>query len=70
MKKLLITLFVLWPALWASAQNDGPAPNGATGLRADGKIWVVLAVAVTILVGLIIYMIRLDRKISKLEKGH
>ncbi|MDF2189739.1 CcmD family protein [Paraflavitalea sp. CAU 1676] len=69
MKKLLITLFVLLPALWASAQNDGAA-NQPTGLRADGKIWVVLAVAVTILLGLIIYIIRLDRKITKLEKGH
>jgi hypothetical protein len=29
---------------------------------------VVVAVLVTILIGLILYMIRLDRKISKLEK--
>ncbi|AXY78670.1 CcmD family protein [Paraflavitalea soli] len=69
MKKLLITLFILLPALWASAQENGTNPDQATGLRADGKIYVVLAVAITILLGLIIYVIRLDRKISKLEKG-
>jgi uncharacterized membrane protein len=71
MKKLLITLFILLPALWASAQDNGvnTNPEQATGLRADGKIYVVLAVAITILLGLIIYVIRLDRKITKLEKG-
>ena len=67
-KKLLITFFVLLPALWAGAQNDG-ASGQATGMRSEGKIYVVLAVAVTILAGLIIYMIRLDRKLTKLEKG-
>jgi uncharacterized membrane protein len=69
MKKLLITLFILLPALWASAQENGAPSEQATGLRADGKIYVVLAVAITILLGLIIYVIRLDRKITKLEKG-
>lgn len=68
MKKLLITLFILLPALWAHAQQHGANPEQATGLRADGKIYVVLAVAVTILLGLIVYVIRLDRKITKLEK--
>lgn len=68
MKKLLITLFILLPALWASAQENGVNPQAATGMRAEGKIYVVLAVAVTILVGLIIYLITLDRKITKLEK--
>lgn len=68
MKKLLLTLFVLVPALWAAAQENA-ASSQATGLRADGKIWVVLAVAITILLGLIIYVISLDRKITRLEKG-
>lgn len=36
-------------------------------LRQDGKIYVVVTVLVTILVGLFIYVIRTDRKISKLE---
>lgn len=72
MKKLLITGFILLPALWASAQDSthvaGTDPV-ATGLRANGKIYVVLAVALTILIGLIIYLVSLDRKISKLEKN-
>ncbi len=40
----------------------------ADGLRASGKIWVVVAVVFTILAGLFIYLISLDRKISALEK--
>ncbi|MGZ5135554.1 MAG: CcmD family protein [Flavitalea sp.] len=37
-------------------------------MRADGKIYVVMAVVVTILLGLVVYLISLDRKISKVEK--
>jgi len=40
----------------------------ADKLRADGKIYVVVAVVVIILLGLILYVVRLDRKISRLEK--
>jgi|ADGO01.1.fsa_nt_gi hydrogenase-4 membrane subunit HyfE len=67
MKQLFFTLFVLLCALAVQAQGDaGQDPHA--GLRAGGKIYVVLAVAVTILVGLLLYVIRLDRKITKLEK--
>ena len=37
-------------------------------MRSDGKIYVVVAIVITILAGLIIYVARLDRKISRLEK--
>ncbi len=40
----------------------------ADTLRRDGKIYVVVAVIVTVLAGLILYLIRLDRKVSKLEQ--
>ena len=44
------------------------AQNMADEMRSNGKIYVVVAVLVTIFIGIIIYLIRLDRKISKLEK--
>jgi hypothetical protein len=67
MKQLLITLFVFLCMFTLQAQeNAGQDPHA--GLRAGGKIYVVMAVAVTILAGLIVYVIRLDRKISRLEK--
>jgi ABC-type amino acid transport system permease subunit len=40
----------------------------ADQMREDGKIYVVVAVVTTILVGLIVYTITIDRKISGLEK--
>ena len=38
-------------------------------MRSNGKIFVVMAVVVTILVGLFLYVAGIDRKISRLEKG-
>ena len=65
MKQLIITLFVLLASLWVKAQ-DGTGAQSAepTGLRADGKIYVVLVIVVTILAGLFLYLIRLDRKVT------
>jgi uncharacterized membrane protein len=37
-------------------------------MRSNGKIYVVVAVCLTILTGLFIYVFLIDRKISKLEK--
>ena len=38
-------------------------------MYAEGKIYVVVAVVVTIVVGIFIYLVNLDRKIKKLEKN-
>ncbi len=40
----------------------------AEAMRSNGKIYVVVAVLVIILSGLFFYVIRLDRKINKIEK--
>ena len=40
----------------------------ADGMRADGKIYVVVAVLLVILVGLVAYLIIIDRKATRLEK--
>lgn len=40
----------------------------ADAMRQNGRIYVVVAVVITIFIGLIIYLIRLDRKITNLEK--
>lgn len=61
-------------ALLLVSQNllaQQPVTNGvemADQLRADGKIWVVVAVVAAVFAGIIIYLIRLDRQIGKLEK--
>lgn len=40
----------------------------ADRLRSSGKIYVVVAIVLVILLGLIGYLISLDRKVSRLEK--
>lgn len=42
----------------------------ADAMRADGKIYVVVAVISIILTGLFVYLFTIDRKVSKLEKNN
>lgn len=53
----------------AQDTDNGKPVEMADRLRADGKIYVVVAVLLTIFIGIIAYVIRLDRKIGRLEKG-
>ena len=41
----------------------------ADAFRADGKIYVVVAVISIVFIGLAFWLFRLDRKISRLEKN-
>ena len=65
MKKIMsISVFTFF-ALLLKAQDV----KMADVMKDNGKIYVVIAVMLTILGGLVLYLIRLDRKISKLEKN-
>ena len=70
MRRLSTTLISCFVAAAAFAQDTGAVQNGQSQgfMHAGGKIGVVMAVCLTILVGLILYLVRLDRKISRLEK--
>ena len=48
------------------AQNDQTGLAGV--MRSNGRIYVVVAVVLLILIGLIFYVFRIDRKLTKLEK--
>jgi hypothetical protein len=69
MKNKLTTLMAVLLAFSVQAQ-EAVSSNETTAsvMRSNGKIYVVVAVVLTILFGLIAYVIRLDRKITKLEK--
>lgn len=67
-KKIILFFSLLLIHLLATAQND--KVEMADIMRSNGKIYVVVAVIVTIFAGIIIYLIRLDRKLTKLEKNH
>jgi hypothetical protein len=65
MRRLSIFTAFIFLSLLAQAQNA----EMADVMRGNGKIFVVIAVMLTILLGVVIYLIRLDRKISRLEKN-
>jgi protein-S-isoprenylcysteine O-methyltransferase Ste14 len=65
LKKIVLLAAALLPLL-ASAQAQ---PEMADTMRSNGKIYIVVAVCLTILVGLFLYVANVDRKISRLEKG-
>ncbi len=64
---LSIFSFSLLSFSQALAQTTEPVQM-ADVMRSNGKIYVVVAVIVTLFLGLIAYLIRLDIKISRLEK--
>jgi len=41
----------------------------ADTMRSNGRIYVVVAVVVLILSGLLLYLVRLDKKITRIEKN-
>lgn len=65
-----ITSVLLFSMITATvqAQQTVVNPENADFMRSNGKLYVVVAVVVTILLGLFFYVMNLDRKISKLEK--
>jgi len=63
---LLFASSLLWSAL-VYAQDEEKADMADT-MRSNGRIYVVVAVVVVILLGLILYLVRLDRKISRMER--
>jgi hypothetical protein len=77
MKKYLI-IFLLFLSLCAFAQDGAysitdedygnTSVEMADSMRSNGKIYVVVAVVMTVFIGLIGYTIVVDRKISKIER--
>jgi ABC-type amino acid transport system permease subunit len=76
MKKILLILFFLI-SLNLSAQDkieitstdyDNQKIEMADQFRAEGKIYIVVAVIMVILAGMIFYLYRIEAKVKKLEK--
>lgn len=64
LKRIIPFVILLLINIVASAQGK----ENTDFMRSNGRIYVVIAVMLTILVGLILYLVRLERKVSKLEK--
>jgi CcmD family protein len=64
-KRISITIFLLLVLI----MNAGAQTEMADTMRSNGKIYVVVTVLATIFAGIFLYLVRLDRKISKMEKS-
>ena len=65
-------IITLYTGIFIGFLNALPAQASgvemADVLRSSGKIYLVVLVVLTILAGVLFYLIRLDKKVSKLEK--
>lgn len=69
-KKIISLLPAIVFSIILNAQDGTKKVEMTDLMRSNGRIYVVVAVMLTILVGLVLYLIRLDRKISKLERNN
>lgn len=67
MRNTLLVFCLLMLSLAMQAQDTAAKSGFGEMMRSNNRIYVVVAVIVTILVGLFLYLIRLDRKIGRLE---
>jgi CcmD family protein len=65
---ILAPLLCSVPVAVLAQVNDPQKQYTAFEMRSNGKIYVVVGVVLIILVGLLLYVARLDRKITRLEK--
>lgn len=66
-KRISLAIAALLLSLFSFAQQTDNVEMADT-MRSNGKIYVVVTVCLIILIGLFIYVARVDRKVSKLEK--
>lgn len=67
-KKLAAFFVAMIGVIVARAQNAVQTAEPDDFMHSNGRIYVVVAVVLTILIGLFIYVYTLDRKITKLEQ--
>lgn len=67
MKKLINSILALAFMAISAAATAQSEVEMADGMRADGKIYVVVAIILIILTGFIVYLVLLDKKVKKLE---
>jgi small neutral amino acid transporter SnatA (MarC family) len=66
---LSVICFLLVPFAWPQAVADSSATTIDDTMRSHDKIYVVMAVCVVILIVFFLYLLRIDRKVSKKEKS-
>ena len=64
--RFFLFILILFTSISLSAQSL--EPEMADAFRAEGKIYVVVAVCLIVLFGLIAYLTGIDRRLRKLEE--
>ena len=69
--RLFLYVFAMMFSVFVHAQDSlkNEKPQMADALRSSGKIYVVVVVLVIILIGLFLYLVNTDKKISRIEKN-
>ena len=67
-RNAFLLLLTLLATIGHAVAQTTDTPEMADALRQSGKIYVVVAVILIVVIGLIGYLISLDRKVSRLEK--
>jgi K+-transporting ATPase A subunit len=64
-RRTLVFTLAIFSTILVRAQDE---PAMADGLRSNGKIYVVVAVILLVLFGVLAYLIRMDRQIAATER--
>ncbi len=69
--RVYLSVFAMMLSVFVYAQDSlqNEKPQMADALRTNGKIYVVVTVLVIILIGLFLYLVNTDKKISRMEKN-
>jgi uncharacterized membrane protein len=67
-KKIVLFVFLVSVSIVAFTQTNNTVEMADT-MRSNGKIYIVVAVCLTILIGLFLYVLRIDRKVSAFERS-
>jgi heme/copper-type cytochrome/quinol oxidase subunit 2 len=69
--RISLSVFAMMLSVFVYAQDSlkNEKPQMADALRSNGKIYVVVTVLIIILVGLFIYLMNTDKKMSRIEKN-
>lgn len=74
-KKMILRLWLVVlffggnTVVFSQDEKNNPGNGLNEIMRSNNKIYVVMAVCITILIGLILYLVRIDRKVSRSEKA-
>lgn len=67
-KRFFLSSLLCFSTMFLWAQASKPSQSMDDIMRSHNKIYVVMAVCLVILIVLLIYLVRIDLKISKKEK--